>query len=175
MSAEPPRNLPRGEYLVVGGGRARNKASFRLIGDRIDPDAVTRATGLTPSRSHKHGELMPSGDRVWRRGVWSLDSEDAAFDRGTELEDHLSWLLDRLEPHADALHQLMAERGLKADFLCGCFIEGFQAGLELSAETLMRIGRLQASIGLDIYAPDGVEAEVLVVPHAEQARPVEGE
>jgi Domain of unknown function (DUF4279) len=118
---------------------------------------------------------MPSGGRVWRRGVWSLGTEDAVFAGETELEAHLSWLLDQLEPHVDALHQLIAEQGLKADFFCGCFMAGFQAGLELSAGTLLRVGRLQASIGLDIYAPDGVEPEVLVVPQPDDAGPVEGE
>jgi len=175
MPAEPPRNLPPGEYLVVGGYRARWKASFRVSGDRIDPDAITRATGLTPTMSHKQGEVMPSGDRVWRQGLWSLNTEDVVFDGETELEDHLVWLLDRLEPQADHLRQLMAEHGLKADFFCGCFMEGFQAGLELSGETLLRVGRLQASTGLDIYAPDGVEPAVQVVPKAQEARPVEAE
>ena len=112
MPAEP-RNLPPGKYLVVGGYRARWKASFRLSGDRIDPDAISRATGLTPTRSHEQGEVMPSRDRVWRQGLWSLNTEDAVFDSETELEDHLIWLLERLEPQADHLHQLMAEHGLK--------------------------------------------------------------
>jgi hypothetical protein len=46
---EPHGKLPPGFYFLMGGDAPDHKrASFRLMGERLDPDATTRATGLTP-------------------------------------------------------------------------------------------------------------------------------
>jgi len=49
MENETRHTLPPGEYILVGGEEPDEKrASFRLAGDVLDPDAITQATGLTP-------------------------------------------------------------------------------------------------------------------------------
>lgn len=145
--------------LGFGGDEPdRKHAGFRLMGERLDPDAITLATGLTPHHSHRKGEQRPAsrvGKRPppWRSGIWILDSEDGLPQTNNHLEDHFTWLLDQLEPHIDVLRRICAERQLSADFYCGYFMGQANSGFVLSAQTLTRIAALDltASVGVDIY------------------------
>jgi hypothetical protein len=144
---------------VVGGEEPDHKrASFRLRGDDLDPDEITELTGLTPEVAHRKGELRSATGRKdlppWRSGLWSIDSSRDLPVEGNQLEDHVTWLLDRIEPSREQLRRLCAERRLKADFYCGYFMHQSNSGTELSVRTLERIASLGASFGIDIYAPD---------------------
>lgn len=47
--------------LGFGGDKPdRKHAGFRLTGERLDPDAITQATGLTPQLSHREGRATAS-------------------------------------------------------------------------------------------------------------------
>jgi hypothetical protein len=72
---------------------------------------------------------------------------------GNHLEDHITWLLDQLEPAAHVVRQLCAENGLRADFFCGYFMEQSNSGFELSPRTLERVAALGATLGIDVYGP----------------------
>jgi hypothetical protein len=142
--------LPR--YLTIGGKVDRTRASFRISGDTLDPERITARLGLQPTRAFAKGDLSPPGrvtGRKYRRrvGLWSLQSP---LPTTASLDDHLSHLLDQLDPHADAVGALVRE-GYQADFFCGCFLEAFNRGMELPATTLRRIAALEATLGLDIY------------------------
>jgi hypothetical protein len=138
----------RGELeamLSFGGDKPdRKRASFRLIGVRLDPDAITRATGLTPSIAHRKGEARPPSSvgrtpPPWPTGVWTLCSEQGLPKIGNHLDDHLTWLLDQLEVHAETLRRLRAECCLRADFYCGYFMGQANSGFQVSASTVGRI------------------------------------
>jgi Domain of unknown function (DUF4279) len=86
--------------------------------------------------------------------LWSIGSSPGVPDEGTHLEDHVTWLLDRLEPRRDQLRRLCAEQALKADFYCGYFLNQSNGGAQLASGTLERIVALGASFGIDIYAPE---------------------
>jgi hypothetical protein len=156
---------PLDEMLHFGGdGPDRKKVSFRLTGPALDPDAITRAIGLTPSRSHRKGEARPhpSAGRTpppWREGLWSLCSEQGLSETGNHLEDHVVWLLDQLEPHAETLRRLSAEQGLRADVYCSYFMGQANSGFELTARTVARIAALDADFGVDIYG-ENIELEL---------------
>jgi hypothetical protein len=165
MPEESKSKLPPGEYIVLGGDAPDQKrASFRLHGDALDPDAITRATGLTPHQAHRKGDLRPSSDRrreagrpelpPWRSGLWSLHSETALPRTDNHLEDHLNWLLDQLEPAADVLKQFCVDDDLTADFFCGYFMHQSNSGFVFSTRTLARIVALGATLGVDIYGPN---------------------
>jgi hypothetical protein len=165
MQDEPRSKLPPGEYTVLGGDAPDHKlASFRLSGDALDPDAITRATGLTPDRAHRKGEQRPASDPQreagrrelppWRSGLWSLNSESALPRTDNHLEDHLNWLLGQLEPVAEVITQLCVDDDLTADFFSGYFMHQSNSGFEFSARTLARIVALGATLGVDIYGPD---------------------
>jgi hypothetical protein len=160
MSRRRSDELPPGwdRMLSFGGGENDHKrASFRLIGPLLDPDAVTRATGLTPEVSHRKGDPHVGAHgrqyQPWPTGVWSLSSEQGLPGSDKHLDDHLAWLLDQLEPHAGDLRRSRTEQQLTADFYCSYFMGQANSGFELSAAILARIVALglDASVGVDIY------------------------
>lgn len=151
--------------LGFGGDKPdRKHVSFRLMGDRLDPDAITRATGLTLYESHRKGEPRPS-TRVgtqpppWPSGLWTLDSESHMARRGNHLEDHLSLVLDQLEPHTETILRLSEEQGLGSDFWCGYFMGRAKSGFDVSAKSIARIAALGADLSFDIYG-ENVEMEL---------------
>lgn len=112
-------------FLSFGGDQPdRKHAAFRLVGDDLDPDAVTRATGVAPTTSHRLGEptRLERGPAVWRTGVWILDSKGAIPDQGNHMEQHLVWLLAQLAPRAVEIRDVAAAQGLRADVSCGYFM-----------------------------------------------------
>ena len=70
---------------------------FRLIGENLDPDEVTRALEIEANQKHRRGEARhgPRCRKPWSEGLWLLNSpvDEAAF-----VEEYLLWLLERLEP-----------------------------------------------------------------------------
>jgi Domain of unknown function (DUF4279) len=143
--------------LSLGGDKPdRKHAAFRLMGERLDPGAITQATGLTPDLSYSKGEPRPPA-RVgkqpppWPSGHWSLDSEAALPRIGNHLEDHLVWVLDQLEPHVETIRRLSEEQGLHSDFWCGYFMGQANSGFGLDAKTLARIAALGADLSFDLY------------------------
>jgi hypothetical protein len=132
--------------------------SFGLFGDALVPQRVTDLLGLPPTHAHARGDPHPirtNPDLRWRSGAWMLDSQQSP---NAPLEQHLQDLLDRLEPSAEAIRELVAE-GLRASFSCGCFLEKENEGTALRPRTLGRIASLDADVDLDIYyrgaaAPD---------------------
>jgi hypothetical protein len=172
----PPSMPPPDRLLHFGGDTPdRKHASFRLMGALLDPDAITRATGLTPSICHRKGEPhVGSHGREyapWREGLWCLNSEQELPDSGNHLDDHLTWLLDRLHPQAMALRRLAAEQRLRADLGCGYFMGQSNSGFVVSPRNLARIVELglDASLGFDIYG-ENVETELeLWVKDAKEA------
>jgi hypothetical protein len=168
--------IPPGEYLRAGGDRARRRtAAFRLIGDRLDPATITEATGLAPKLAHRRGEAkpVPSGraPAVWRSGLWLFDSAPQLSETENTLDEHLSWLLDQLEPHVATLLALARDQSLVADFFCGYFMTGRNRGFTLRPFTLARISQLEAELGIDVYIEGDAEEEI-VIDEAGQSRPL---
>jgi hypothetical protein len=142
----------------VGGDEHDEKhATFRLVGERLDPEAITRATGLTPDRAIRKGDpVLSLGEVVSHRrvGVWLIDSARELSQTDNHLEDHVVWLLELLEPVADVLRRLSGEQGLRADIGCGYFTSRWNSSFGFSAETLGRVAKLGASLVLDMYADE---------------------
>jgi hypothetical protein len=175
MNDSLAKEIPPGEYLRAGGDHARRRtAAFRLRGDRLDPATITAATGLAPKTAHRRGEArpVPAGrpPAAWRSGLWLLDSAPALSGTEHTLDQNLSWLLDQLEPHLDALLAIARDQGLEADFFCGYFMTGWNRGFTLQPATLARIAKLRAELGIDVYV-DSDDDEMIVVDEAGQSRP----
>ena len=132
---------------------ARTYAAFRLVGEDLDPEAVSRALGLEPDVARAKGEEITAGRvgpaRQQRTGIWSLSTENHLT--STSLDSHLGHLLGRIEPSRSQLEALRRDDDIRADFLCYWRSATGHGGPEVSAETLGRIAALGASLGIDFY------------------------
>jgi hypothetical protein len=75
-------------------------ATFRLLGDALDPEEVTRLLGIKPSFARRKGEKYGNPERpvMSRTGIWALESEKSIM--SAELGSHLELLLSQLVPKA---------------------------------------------------------------------------
>src|SRR5262249_47598948 len=141
VPAFPPPDFS--QMTSVGGHSDvdRKRVSFRIVGERLDPKALTTLTGVEPDLAYRRGDLRiarPAGGLYgpWRTGMWLLGAEAHVAEAGTKLEEHLVHLLDRLRPHAAELAELIRRERLAADFSCGYFQQQVNSGWVISAATL---------------------------------------
>jgi hypothetical protein len=71
------------------------------------------------------------------------------------MADHLQWLLDAIEPKADALKELSEH--CKVLFFCAFASENGQGGFTLDPRTLARLAALNIPFSLDLYPPGAEE------------------
>jgi hypothetical protein len=123
------------------------------MADDLVPFEVTERLGITPSLAYVKGEIWKIGQRsgrpyVGRTGMWQLRT---TLPDTSALDEHIRSLLKLLLPRASEIRAFV-DRGYKADFSCGIFLEHDNEGTELEAETVAGIAALGAKLGLDIYA-----------------------
>ena len=101
--------------------------TFRVVGDTLAPEAVTRALRIFPSIQYSKGQTYFAGSRtgnlVGKSGVWSLTTDKLVA--SNNLRDHLAYLLGVLIPdRQDAnplfqLHALLSKHNdWRADLSC---------------------------------------------------------
>jgi uncharacterized protein DUF4279 len=126
--------------------------TFRIIHPNLAPDEITDLLGMSPDIAHQRGDSSDTEQStvVFPEGVWGLRARTTEEARP---EDQLRELLTRLEGHEIVLKQLKW-RGYRLDFFVGVFEIDGNTGLEVSADTLRRIGELGADLDLDLYSYD---------------------
>ena len=133
-------------------------ATFRLWGPDLDPIGVTAALHISPSYAHARGQ--PRGrnpTQTWPHGMWHLSSEHHI--ESDDLELHIAWVLDRIEPLASSIEEFRRHDGMHADLFC--YWEGTgNDGIEFSPTLLGRIAALDLQLGIDIaFAADDEDTE----------------
>jgi hypothetical protein len=124
------------------------------MGDVVDPSRVAAVTSIPDGSGHKKGERRisrtKSGKEIdqppWESGLWHLKSP---LPENSELESHLIWLLNILEPRLQEIKSLL-EPGVRMDLFCAFFKEA-QGGVTISQETLERISKFRIQLSLEIY------------------------
>jgi hypothetical protein len=102
-------------------------ATFRVLGDTLDPTQITRILRVVPNISYAKGERYFAGKRtgelIGRTGLWSFSTDGLVA--SDNLQHHLFHLLGILIPgRQDAmpifhLHTLLARnKALRADLRC---------------------------------------------------------
>jgi hypothetical protein len=130
-------------------------AVFQLHGNDVDPNALTRVLGISPSYGCTKAavspfEGFPASDPT---GVWAVSSEGKLF--STNLERHLLFLMDVLEPVRAKILQTVEAHRATARFFCPWWTVSGQGGPVLSPQILARISDLQASLRIDYHGlPD---------------------
>ena len=115
-------------------GRHTYTVELRVWGEELDPDEITRETGLQPCQTRRRGSKR--GERIDSEGLW-------AFDGGYEqhrdsLSDGLSFLLDRLEGYEQFFQRYTVK--YEVVWWCGHFQTAFDGGPTLWRELLGRLG-----------------------------------
>jgi Domain of unknown function (DUF4279) len=156
LGTVPPFPPPDFSEMTRAGGQAGDTktASFRVMGERLDPAALTQLTGLQPELAVRRGDLRISrttGETYspYRHGLWRIST--GPWESDPALEDLIVRLLDQLDPSAAALRGFIDDHDLRADFFCGYAQRQFNSSWALSAGTLRRIAALGASLGYDAY------------------------
>jgi hypothetical protein len=98
-------------------------ATFRLSGDRLDPDAVSDTLDVRPTIAYRKGALYFAGPRSGylsgRTGFWYLSTKGLVS--GFDPVEHLAYLVQMLNGFCEdqakfaALQRLMDRDGLQAD------------------------------------------------------------
>lgn len=125
------------------------RASLRISGETLRPDEIDSQLGIKPTMMHLRGEPRPGKTKlVWEHSLWILESQPG--DDADPVE-HLTWLLNRLEPKASVIKSLSG--AFQVDLFCGFSSESGQGGFTLDPVTLDRVGRLGIPLTLDLYPP----------------------
>lgn len=98
-------------------------ATFRVSGDRLDPEQVTRVLRHVPTVAYAKGEKYFAGQRTGyltgRTGVWLVSTRDIVA--SDNLHDHLLYVIGMLIPGRQNimplahLRALIARKGLRAE------------------------------------------------------------
>lgn len=134
----------------------RTNASFRIVGESLDPRVITPKLGIVPSYSHPsgHKKWLKNGQVVkYRNGVWLLSSEDRVV--STSIERHLIYLLERLEPRKSEILEFVNCPSFDVDFSCTWVSSTGHGGPVLSSDLLIRLSSLCNLLSFDFYGPDG--------------------
>lgn len=128
----------------------RAHAGVRFYAEDLDPLTITLALRLPSDHVHRNGEPRLSRSKkgrvtefaAYRQGMWSMSSE--AWVQSPRLAVHLEWLLDELEPKAEAIARLLSS-GVRVDFYC------YSSGSTAEPPSLARSIRARAAaLGIDI-------------------------
>ena len=122
------------------------RAELLIYGVDLDPERVTQTLGEAPTQVGRRGDVLTNSlgrQRTVRLDHWFLSSESVV--ESTDLRRHLAWLLERLDPVAEAVRTLNAPPETWALIKClSWWKDGGVVGVE-SAQ-LRGLGALQVPI-----------------------------
>ena len=124
-------------------------AAFRVWGTDTDIDALTVATKLNPSESHRRGDKRGNGK--WEESMWSFRSTRP---ESSDLEDHLDHLLDILEPLKERILSAIPANSQPV-FWCAHYTNassGNAGVITLSPKLFKRLAALGFPLSVDTYS-----------------------
>src|SRR5262249_5764896 len=121
----------------------RYTIEFRIWGDALDADEVSRDLGLQPCQTRTSGASRFPG-RSDHRGMWAYAGPAGAPTEWASLEDGLTNLIEHLWPYREKIAKYRATADLV--WWCGHFQSGFDGGPTLSAALLRKLGEFGAEL-----------------------------
>lgn len=135
--------------------------AFMLLGDDLDPNAVTAALGILPNSCARKGDerRSPRGQLLGhhRQGWWRLDSTPllkVTGDEAKDINEHLKVLLEQLLPNRASILDFAARNESYVDVVWKSTYLYAGTGPLIEARYLKGITDLGAGIGFDIYQID---------------------
>ena len=136
-----------------------SKASLLIFSDTLKPEEITARLGLIASTSHEKGASRLRVPIPWKNSLWGLQS---TLGDHRNLADHIQWLIDVIEPKADALKEL--SKHCKVLVFCGFASQNGQGGFTLTPPILARLAALNIPLSLDLYPPGPVGETIQTEP-----------
>ncbi len=125
-------------------------ATLRLSGDHLDPEGITNAISVEPSRCYRMGETLrvASGkERRAKSGAWILFADD--FDRRHGIEESVANIIGKIN-YQNALTQIC---GVEAGYVALALRIGEHPDVGiLSPGLVTRIAQLGLGLSFEIYA-----------------------
>ncbi|TME32000.1 MAG: DUF4279 domain-containing protein [Chloroflexi bacterium] len=127
-------------------------AKLVVYRDELEPSEISARLGLEPTHAFRRGDPIVTKRRRYSDhpiGGWILSSRDLVS--SDDLEAHLVWILDRVEPASYAIRSLVSDR---YDIALICVVSGHETGggPTFQPVTLARIAKLEIPLDFDLYA-----------------------
>ena len=129
----------------------KTAASFRMFGDDLDSEEISRLLGATPTRSARKGDIrrFSSGrECVERSGFWLLVAEDAV---PGDLTRQITQILNSLT--GDVAIWADVSQRYSCDIFCGLFMDGGDESEEISLEVISMMATRGLRLALSLYSP----------------------
>ncbi len=133
--------FPQPEYR----DSTRVYAGIRLIGESVEPDAITRALGISPSRT------LTGDERPSQQPGWLLNTEGALD--SAELRDHIRYLADQLLPVREEFVAACTRHQVEPSLFCFAS-NPTSASIGLDADTIESLAALGLDYEVDLYISD---------------------
>ena len=128
---------------------ARPYVKFIFQGESVDPELITDALEILPSRRFKKGDTYGKKGNKWTIGFWSISSRDIV--ESGDLENHIVWVLERLEPVKDKVANFVLQEGVDASIkiVINLFVHEWDG--HVSSSLMKRITDLNVHFKISIY------------------------
>jgi hypothetical protein len=143
---------------AISGGHERDRRFvwYALGGPDVDPDEITRLTGIRPDASYRADDPHPRTGMPPGEGVWHLDS---GLGESAEFHDHLDALLARMRPAWAAFVDLGRRYDARVEAAIYC-LGATGPLIQVLPDVTAAIAELDATLGFDLYAfPENKEAD----------------
>ena len=128
--------------------------TLRIWHPNLDPEAVTKALGISPSVAYKAGSprTLPSGvaaSSYHRESLWAYD---VPLSPNSSLAEAIEAVTALLSPQLQGLHQLQ-DQGARVEYFVGLFVDAARVEV-LEARQIEKLAELRFEVVLNIYPPD---------------------
>jgi hypothetical protein len=120
-------------------------ATLRIFGNIPDLDDITQRLGISPTRTHRRGELLKPDSPPWKDDLWSFT---APVSENEPLHDHIDALWNVFRERRQYLLDL--KRTATVDVFLGYRSNCDHAGVVLPHQSLEIFRELQVPFGMSI-------------------------
>lgn len=131
------------DYIDDYATCAATYATLRIYTGRIDPELVTSALRVEPTKSQREGE---NGARV---NGWFLSSK--SFIHSRDVRRHVDWLLRKISSKRRELLDLQSRVGIQMDVFCYWRSVHGHGGPTLGPEQMRILADFKLNISFDCY------------------------
>lgn len=136
------------EELSGGHPNDKRTVGYVLRGATLNPDEVTRVTGLRPDKSWHIGDKLPISARAARDSLWMIDS---GLPDTEEFHRHVAALLARMRPSWKAFVAIGAQHSPYLEVSIRLY-EAHGPLVVLLPEFIRELAELNARVVFDLYA-----------------------